>query len=516
MKRTAGLGFIFVTLLIDVLGIGLIVPILPKLIQSLAHGGVDVASREYGWLLSLYGAMQFLFSPLLGTLSDRFGRRPVLLLSLFFTGMDYVIMALAPTWPGCSSGGYCRGSRGRVTRRPAPTSRTSARRRSGRRTSGCSARRSASASSSARRRAACSASGGRVCPSGPPPGWPSPTWSTGCSSCRSRWPRNTGGAFGGRRRTRSARCSVLGRYPIVWGLTGALAAGSLALQCLQSSWVLWATARFGWDVRQNGLSLAAFGALSLIFQAGLSRVWLPKMGERRAVLLGYAIGSLEFLGYGLATHGWMVYAIMVAASLSYFAAPATQGLLSRQVGPDEQGTLQGALSSLTSLTAIFGPLLATHLFGWFTRPAAPVKVPGAPFLLGAALEALALVISVQGASEAGGAIRRGRPGENTAMHEGRPHRAAPTGADPVGATLRGCPFSAWLPSLAGILSPTRNLTHDRTSQRRRLAGVGRGGVRGGAGAGQADSAGHRRGLVPLVPRHGRRHPRRPRPHRHLQ
>ena len=81
------------------------------------------------------------------------------------------------------------------------------------------------------------------------------------------------------------------------------------------------------------------------------------------MLLGYAIGSLEFLGYGLATHGWMVYAIMVAASLSYFAAPATQGLLSRQVGPDEQGTLQGALSSLTSLTAIFGPLLATHLFG---------------------------------------------------------------------------------------------------------------------------------------------------------
>ena len=402
MKRNAGLGFIFITLLIDVLGIGLIVPILPKLIQSLAHGGVDVASREYGWLLSLYGAMQFLFSPLLGTLSDRYGRRPILLLSLFFTGIDYIIMALAPSlvWlfvgrvlSGVTGASYTAASAYIADVSP-PEER-------------------------AQNFGLLGAAFGIGFIVGPAAGGLLGQWGARIPFWAAAGLAFVNVVYGmfvlpeslapeHRRRFRWQEANplgalhVLGRYPVVWGLTGALAAGSLALQCLQSSWVLWATARFGWDVKQNGLSLAAFGALSLIFQAGLSRVWLPKIGERRAVLLGYAIGSLEFLGYGLATHGWMVYAIMVAASLSYFAAPATQGLLSRQVGPDEQGTLQGALSSLTSLTAIFGPLIATHLFGYYTRPAAPVKVPGAPFLLGAALEALALVISVR-------ALRRREP-----------------------------------------------------------------------------------------------------------
>ena len=395
MKRAAGLGFIFVTLLVDVLGIGLIVPILPKLIESLAHGGISAASQEYGWLLSLYGAMQFLFSPLLGMLSDRYGRRPVLLLSLFFTGVDYVVMALAPTlaWlfvgrvlSGVTGASYTAASAYIADVSP-PEER---------------------AQNFGLLGAAFGigfivgpAVGGLLGQWGPRvPFWAAAALALvnvayGFFVLPESLPPEHRRRFVWREANPLGALRVLGRYPVVWGLTGALAAGSLALQCLQSSWVLWATARFGWDVRQNGLSLAAFGALSLIFQAGLSRVWLPKLGERRAVLLGYTIGSIEFLGYGLATRGWMVYAIMVAASLSYFAAPATQGLLSRQVGPDEQGTLQGAQSSLTSLTAIFGPILATHLFGWYTRPAAPTKIPGAPFLLGAALEAVALVISLR-------------------------------------------------------------------------------------------------------------------------
>ena len=395
MKRNAGLAFIFITLLIDVLGVGIIIPIMPRLIQSLAHGGVDVASRLYGWLLSLYGAMQFLFSPLLGMLSDRWGRRPVLLLSLLFTGLDYVIMALAPTvawlFIGRTAAGITGASFTAATAYIADVSPPEER---------------------AQNFGLIGAAFGLGFIVGPALGgllgqWGSriPFWAAAGLSFANvfyGWlilPESLVPEYRRQFRWREANplgaLHVLGRYPVVWGLTGALAAGSLAMQCLQSCWVLWATTRFGWGVRQNGLSLAAFGALSLIFQAGLTRVWLPRLGERRAVLLGFAVGAAEFLGYGLATRGWMVYAIMVAASLSYFAQPATQGLLSRQVGPDEQGTLQGALSSLTSLTAIAGPLLATHLFGWFTRPDAPWWDPGAPFLFGAALEALALLISLR-------------------------------------------------------------------------------------------------------------------------
>ncbi len=395
MKRTPGLSFIFVTLLVDVLGVGIIIPILPKLIQSLAHGSVAAGARDYGWLLSLYGAMQFLFSPLLGALSDRFGRRPVLLLSLFFTGVDYVIMALAPTLAWLFVGRVLSGITGAsFTAASAYIADVSP------------------PEERAQNFGLIGAAFGIGFIVGPALGgllghWGArlPFWAAaalaganalyGLVILPESLPKEHRRRLSWREANPVGALYVLGRYPIVWGLTGALAASGLAMQCLQSTWVLWSQARFGWDVRQVGLSLGAFGALSLVFQAGLSRVWLPKIGERRAVLLGFAVGTLEYLGYGLATHGWMVYAIMVAAGVSFFAGPATQGLLSRQVGPDEQGGLQGAVSSLSSLMGIIGPLIATALFAHFTARAAHPKVPGAPFFLGAALELLALAISVR-------------------------------------------------------------------------------------------------------------------------
>jgi DHA1 family tetracycline resistance protein-like MFS transporter len=395
LKRAPGLGFIFVTLLVDILGVGIIIPILPKLIQSLAHGSVAHASRDYGWLLSLYGAMQFLFSPLLGALSDRFGRRPVLLLSLLFTGVDYVIMALAPSLPWLFVGRILSGITGAsFTAASAYIADVSA------------------PEERAQNFGLVGAAFGIGFIVGPALGgvlgqWGPrlPFWAAaglafanmiyGLVILPESLPKEHRRRLAWREANPVGALRVLGKYPIVWGLTGALAASGLALQCLQSTWVLWTTAKFAWDVRQVGLSLAAFGVLSLVFQAGLSRLWLPKLGERRAVLLGFAIGTVEYLGYALATQGWMVYAIMVAAGVSFFAGPATQGLLSRQVGPDEQGSLQGAVSSLSSLMGIIGPLIATALFAHFTAHNAHPKVPGAPFFLGSALEFLALLISLR-------------------------------------------------------------------------------------------------------------------------
>lgn len=394
VNRTAGLGFIFVTMLIDVLGFGLLIPILPEFVARLSHQGPSGAARDFGWLLALYGGMQFLFSPLLGMLSDRFGRRPILLLSLLFTGVDYVIMALAPnlTWlyvgrilSGITGASFTAASAYIADVSP-PEKRS-------------------------QNFGLIGAAFGVGFILGPAAGGLLGTWgprvpfwaAAGLSFANllygwlvlpeSLRPENRR-RFRWREANPVGALAVLGRYPVVWGLTGALAATNLSGRCLQSTWVLWATARFGWGVRENGLSLAAFGAVSLVFQLGLARALLPRLGERRTLLIGLAVGIVEYTGYAFATQGWMVYALMVAGGMSFLAGQATQGLLSRQVGEDEQGTLQGALTSLASLTGIVGPPLATGLFAYWTRPAAPVPLPGVAFLLAAALNALALVISL--------------------------------------------------------------------------------------------------------------------------
>lgn len=395
MKRTAGLAFIFVTLLIDSLGFGLLIPILPKFVASLSHAGLSAGSRDYGFLLALYGAMQFLFSPLLGTLSDQFGRRPVLLLSLLFTGVDYAIMALAPNLGWLFVGRILSGITGAsFTAASAYIADVSPPDKRAQNFGLVGAAFGIGFILGPALGGLLGALGARV-----------PFWAAAGLAFANffyGWlilPESLRPENRRRFRLRDANpvgvISTLGRYPVVWAMAGALAAASLAAQCLQSTWVLWTSARFGWGVRDNGLSLAAFGVISLVFQTGLARVLLPKLGERRTILMGLAIGVAEYAAYALATQGWMVYVIMAAAGPSFLSGQATQGLLSRQVGDDEQGALQGALASLASLTGIVGPVIATSLFAYFTRPQALVKAPGTPFVLASALDAIALLISIR-------------------------------------------------------------------------------------------------------------------------
>jgi DHA1 family tetracycline resistance protein-like MFS transporter len=395
LKRTPGLAFIFVTLLLDVLGFGLVIPIMPKLVAALSHGGVSAGARDYGWLLSLYGLMQFFFSPILGTLSDRFGRRPILLLSLLFSGLDYVILALAPTLVWLYIGRILSGITGAsftaANAYIADVSRPEER------------------SQNFGLVGAAFGIGFILGPAlgGLLGGWGPrvPFWAAAGLSFanllygalilpESLKPENRR-AFSLRESNPLGALRVLGKYPIVWGLTGSLIASNLAGQSLNSTWVLFTAARFGWGVRETGVSLAVFGAVSLIYQTGLARVLLPRLGERRTVVIGLAVGIAEYVAFALATHGWMIYLITFLAGISFLSGQATQGLLSRQVGEDEQGTLQGALASLVSLTGIVGPVMATSLFAYFTRPTAPVQVPGASFLLAAALTGIALVLALR-------------------------------------------------------------------------------------------------------------------------
>lgn len=395
MKRTPGLAFIFVTLLIDVLGVGLIIPILPKFVATLSGRGLSVGARDYGLLLGLYGLMQFGFAPVLGALSDRYGRRPVLLVALGMTGVEYVIQAMAPTLTWLYIGRILAGITG---------------------ASFTTASAYIADVSPPDKRAqnfgligaafgvgfiAGPALGGLLGSLGPRV----PFWAAAGLSFinllygalilpESLRPENRR-PFAWREANPVGILTVLGRYPVVKGMAWSLVASNLAVQALQSTWVLLMTSRFGWGPRQNGLSLAVVGVVALIFQVGLARVLLPKLGERRTVLIGLTVGAAEYLAYALADKPWMIYAIMFAGGLSYLSGQATQGLLSRQVGDDAQGALQGALTSLASLTGIAGPVVTTMLFSYFTRAGAPVKVPGISFFLASFLDIVAVLIAVR-------------------------------------------------------------------------------------------------------------------------
>ena len=407
MKRAPGLAFIFVTLLIDILGFGLLIPILPKFVALLSGRGIIAGARDYGWLLALYGLMQFLFSPVLGTLSDRYGRRPVLLLSLLFSGVDYVIMALAPSliwlYIGRILSGITGASFTAATAYIADVSPPEKR----------SQNFGLIGAAFGIGFILGPAAGGLLGTWGPRvPFWAAAGlafanllygWFILPESLKTENRR----AFAWREANPIGALRVLGRYPVVWGLTGALAVSSLASQSLNSTWVLFTTARFGWGVRENGLSLAVFGAVALIFQVGLSRLLLPLWGDRRTLVIGLAVGVAQYAAFGLATQGWMIYVITFLGGISFLAGQATQGLLSRQVGEDEQGALQGALTSLVSLAGIVGPVVATNLFAYFTRAAAPAQIPGISFGLAAVLTALALALSLR-------ALRRPLPATSRA------------------------------------------------------------------------------------------------------
>jgi DHA1 family tetracycline resistance protein-like MFS transporter len=395
LNRTSSLGFIFVTLLIDIMGIGLLIPVLPEFIAELTHLSRSEAARQYGFLLALYGAMQFLFAPLLGTLSDQVGRRPVLLVSLFFAAIDYVLMALAPSMLWLYMGRALSGITGAsftvanayIADVSPPEKRS-------------------------QNFGLVGAAFGLGFVIGPALGGVlsqygtrAPFWAA-AGLCLVNWfygyfilPESlkveNRRAFSWKAANPLGALQMLGKYPVVWGLTGSLIASNLAMRCIESTWVLFTEAQFGWKPNQIGWSLAAFGAMALIYQVGLARILIPLWGERRTMMIGLATATIEFIAYAFATQGWMIYVIMVLGGVGMLGHQATQGLLSQQVGEDEQGTLQGALSSLASLMGIIGPLVATGLFSYFTRQSMPMKIPGIAFLLGAVLNFLALVIALR-------------------------------------------------------------------------------------------------------------------------
>ena len=391
--RPAALAFIFVTILIDVIGLGVIIPVLPALIEELTGEGVSRASQYAGWLSFAYAAAQFAFAPVVGGLSDRFGRRPVLLASLLGLGCDYIFLALAPSigwlFVGRVIAGITGASFTTATAYIADVSPPEKR---------------------AQNFGLVGAAFGLGFIIGPVLGGLFAHFgarvpfvvAAGLSLCNFLYgfflvPESLPAArrrpFEWARANAVASLVRLGKYPQIIGLVVALVLLYLAGSATQSVWTFYTILKFHWNETLIGYSLGAVGVGALIVQGGLVRVAIPKLGAGRAVALGMVFYTIGFVLFAFASKGWMMFAFTAVFALGGLAGPALQGSISGQVPPTEQGELQGALTSLISATGVVGPLLMTNLFAWFTRPQAPLYFPGMPFLAGAALTLLALLVA---------------------------------------------------------------------------------------------------------------------------
>lgn len=384
-NRKAALGFIFVTLLIDVTGLGIIIPVIPKLIEGLIHGNVSDASRYGGWLSFAYAIMQFIFAPVIGNLSDQYGRRPVLLLSLLGFGLDYLFQAFAPTIGWLFVGRIIAGIFGAsFTTASAYIADIS------------------TPENRAQNFGMIGAAFGLGFIIGPVVGGLLGHYGPrvpfiaaailslvnaiyGYLVLPESLPKENRRKFDWKRANPMGSLLQLNKYPAVSGLIFSVVLVYIAAHAVQSTWTFYNIEKFQWSERMIGYSLGFVGLMVAIVQGGLIRAIIPRLGNERSVYIGLLLYGAGYLLYGFATASWMMFAFTVVYSLGGIAGPALQGIISSSVPANEQGELQGALTSLMSATSIIGPPLMTNLFSYFTSPKAPVHFSGAPFIMGAVL-----------------------------------------------------------------------------------------------------------------------------------
>jgi DHA1 family tetracycline resistance protein-like MFS transporter len=378
--RKPALVFIFFTLFLDIFGVGLVIPILPKLVESLQGGNVAAASHTVGALAALYALMQFVFAPVLGSLSDRFGRRPVILSSLFGSGLDYVLLAFAPNLPW-----FFTAATAYIADISPPEKRA--------------ANFGIIGAAFGLGFIAGPAVGGLLgnhdlrLPFLVAAGMTLVNWLYGWFVLPESLAPENRRPFSWARANPLGSLAALGRVRIVAGLSLSFFLLKLSEYSLHATWVLYTGYRYGWTSGQVGLSLATVGLMAAIVQGGLARRIIPALGEVNALRSGLVVAGLAMIGYGFASQGWMIYALLVVGSFGGIAGPAMQGLISCNTPANEQGAVQGALTSLGSVAGFIAPLIGTGLFGYFIGASAPAKLPGAPFWLGGLLTFAALAVA---------------------------------------------------------------------------------------------------------------------------
>jgi MFS transporter, DHA1 family, tetracycline resistance protein len=388
--------FIFLTVLIDSIGFGIIIPVLPELIMQLSGTALSEAARYGGWLYFVYAVTQFFCAPVIGNLGDRFGRRPVLLSALFALGIDYVVMGLAPGLAWLFVGRFIAGIAG-ASYAPAyayiadispPEKR---------------------AQNFGLMSAAFGGGfilgpsiGGLLGAFGPrtpffvAAGLSLLNATFGLFALPESLPRERRRKFQWARANPFGTLMQLRRQPAVVALAGVTFLWVLGHQVLPSIWAFYTMLRFDWSEALVGYSLAASGVVMAIAQGGLTRVLIPKLGgERRTAVAGLLSGAAIFCLYAFASHGWMMYIGIIAWGMAAMSWPSLNALMSQQVPPDAQGELQGGLASLSSVAAVLGPPLFTQLFARFSDRAGSIYFPGAAFFAAALLALISAVILLQ-------------------------------------------------------------------------------------------------------------------------
>ncbi|AYQ34988.1 TCR/Tet family MFS transporter [Runella sp. SP2] len=394
-KRNSALLFIFITLLIDVTGIGIIIPVFPKLITELIHGDLSQASLYGGWLTFAYSVMQFIFSPILGGLSDQYGRRPVLLASLFGFGIDYIFLGFAPSIGWLFVGRLIAGVLGAsFTTAGAYIADVSPPEKRAQNFGLIGAAFGLGFIIGPMLGGLLGQYGARV-PFFVSAGLALLNWLYGYFVLpESLLPENRR-PFDWKRANPVGSLRHLKKYPIIFGLVIPLVLIYIAGYATQSTWTYFTMERFGWDEKWVGYSLAFVGVMAALVQGGLTRTIIPRLGNTKSIYWGLSAYGISFFMYAFANQGWMLFAITILAALGGIATPALQAIMSNEVPANEQGELRGALTSLMSLTAVVGPVMMTSLFAYFTTSAAPIIFPGAPFAMGGVLTLLSLILVKQ-------------------------------------------------------------------------------------------------------------------------
>lgn len=390
--RKAAIGFIFITLLIDVMGWGLIIPVMPKLISELKHIPVNEASTYGAALVSVYAITQFFFSPIIGNLSDKYGRRPVLLCSLAGFAIDYVFQALAPTYGLLFVGRVIAGITGASF------------------TTGAAYIADVSTPETrAKNFGMIGAAFGLGFIIGPALGGLLAGWGIrapfyaaavlcllnflyGYFVLPESLDKEHRRPFEWKKANPFGSLQFLRKTPNIAGFAICYFLLYLAAQAVQGNWSYFTIYRFGWKEEMVGISLAVVGVLVGLVQTVVTRRINPVLGNEKSIYLGLALYSAGLILFGVATSTWMMFVFLIPYCLGGIAGPALQASMAGHVARNQQGALQGALTSLMSLTTIIGPFIMTHLFRYFTTSKAPFILPGIPFFLGAFFMLMALVV----------------------------------------------------------------------------------------------------------------------------
>ncbi|WP_284460727.1 TCR/Tet family MFS transporter [Chryseobacterium sp.] len=395
MKKTgrkAAIGFIFITLLIDITGWGIILPVVPKLIGELIHSDLSEAAKYGGWLGFAYAITQFIFAPIVGNLSDQYGRRPIILISLFGFAIDYILLAIAPSIGWLFFGRIIAGLTG------ASLSTASA-----------YIADISTDEDRAKNFGLIGAAFGLGFIIGPVIGGLLGHYGArvpfyvaailcmvnflyGLFVLPESLEKDKRRSFSWKRANPIGTFNFLRKQSKISTLVVALIFVYMALHAVQSNWHFFTMYKFNWTERTVGLSLGLLGLLIGLVQGVLIRWTTPKLGEQKSVYLGLLFYALGLMLFAFTNQGWMMFVFLIPYSLGGICGPALQSIISKNVPSNEQGELQGALASLVSATSIIGPPIMTNLFYYFTHDEAPFEFSGAPFFLASILMAISAII----------------------------------------------------------------------------------------------------------------------------